>query len=158
MNKYVLNNQFDALDKRILKELSVNARMAFSQLATILNVSNSLIHQRIKKLEESNVIKRAVYQYDPELIGYDTTAYTQIMIVHAQYISSITEALKDIPEITECINIAGRYAILVKIHAVNNTHLRDIIYEKIQPIKGIESTSTTFAFETAFRRPVAIEL
>ncbi|MEL7020223.1 MAG: Lrp/AsnC ligand binding domain-containing protein, partial [Bacteroidota bacterium] len=61
-----------------------------------------------------------------------------------------------IPEIVECVNTAGRYALLLKIYARNNQHLRDIIYEKILPITGIEGTNSTISFETAFVRNVPL--
>ena len=47
---------------------------------------------------------------------------------------------------------------MVKIFATNNRHLRDIIYEKIQPIDAVEGTNTTISFETAFSRTVPITL
>ncbi len=150
--------QFDALDLRILQELSVNARIPYSSLAEQLKVSNSLIHQRIKKLQESGVLEQPVYQLNFELLGYETSAFTQIMVTNVRFIPDIINALEQIPEIVECVNIAGRYALIVRILAYNNTHLRDVIYDKIQTIKGIEGTNTTFAFETSFRRPASVGL
>lgn len=151
-----MENQFDALDLRILQELSRNARIAFSVLADQLKVSNSLIHQRVKKLQDSGVLEQPIYQLNSELLGYESSAYTQIMVTNAKHIDSIILKLEKIPEIVECTNIAGRYALLVKIQARNNTHLRDVIYDRIQTIEGVESTNTTFAFETSFRRPISV--
>lgn len=158
MSKHTLKNQFDPIDHRIMEELTSDARIAYSALAQKLNVSNSLVHQRIKKLEESGVLRSSHFQLDASLLGYETIAFTQIMISHVRYIDEIIDILKEIPEIVECLNTAGRYAIVVKIFAVNNTHLRDLIYEKIQSIKGVEATNTIFTFDTAFNRPVALEL
>jgi Lrp/AsnC family transcriptional regulator for asnA, asnC and gidA len=76
------------------------------------------------------------------------------MLSNAKYHRQVEGALKNIPEIVECVNISGRYALLVKIFAKNNRHLRDIIYEKIHAIEGIEGTNSTFSFETAFVRNV----
>ena len=158
MEKHVLKNNFDAIDIRILSELSSNARMPFSVLAKKLNVSNSLIHQRVKRLEEMNVLKNAVYLLDSEMIGYEAFAYTQIMVTHAKYLPLVISTLEKIKEIVECVNIAGRYALMVKIYAINNRHLRDVIYEKIQTIEGIEGTNTLMSFETSFRRTVSLDI
>ncbi len=152
----MIENKFDALDLRILKELSLNARIAFSALAEQFNVSNSLVHQRIKKLNDSGVLQQPIYQLDAEILGYQTSAFTQIMIENPRFIGNVIKALEKIPEIVECTNIAGRYALIVRIYATNNTHLRDVIYDKIQTIKGVEGTNTTFAFETSFRRPMTV--
>ncbi len=153
-----MENKFDALDLRILKELSKNARVVYSTLAEKLNVSNSLIHQRVKKLHDSEVLEQPVYQLNADILGYETTAFTQIMVTNVRFIDDVIKQLEEIPEIVECTNIAGRYALLVRIFALNNTHLRNVIYDKIQTIKGVEGTNTTFAFETSFRRPICVDL
>lgn len=156
MNNKVLDNQFDALDRRIIKELADNSRIVFSQLAEKLNVSNSLVHQRVKKLEETGVFVKPVYQLDEIVLGYETSAFIQIMITHVDYLKSVAEELKKIPEVVECFNVAGRYALMVRIFTVNNAHLRDILYDRIQTIKGVEGTNTIFCFRTQFRRPIHV--
>ncbi len=157
LNKSTLENQFDALDRRIIKELSDNSRIVFSQLAEKLNVSNSLVHQRVKKLEESGVFVKPIYQLDEMVLGYETSAFIQIMVTHVDYLDKVIEALKKIPEVVECFNVAGRYAIMVKIFTINNAHLRDILYDRIQTIKGVEATNTIFCFKTQFRRAPHVE-
>lgn len=150
------DEQFDSLDFQIVAQLSSNARIPFSQLAEDLGVSNSLIHQRVKKLKESGLLLDPVYRLNPETLGYETSAYCMLILAQSQDIREVVHALENIPEITECVNIAGRYDMMVRIYAENNSHLRDIIYEKIQSIKGVEGTNTVIAFETAFSRSVPI--
>ena len=149
-------NQFDPIDVLILKELTVDARIPFIQLSKKLKVSNTLIHQRLKKMKESGILKHATVQLDPWKLGYETSAFTQIMLTNSKQHKMVEKELSKIPEIVECVNIAGRYAILVKIFAKNNRHLRDLIYERIQPIEGVEGTNTTISFETAFVRNVPL--
>lgn len=148
--------QLDAFDRRILIELTEDARTPYTQLAKKLKVSNTLIHQRIKKLKSSGLLKKASFNLDPWKLGYQTSAYTQIMLENSKFHRNVEEALSGIPEIVECVNIAGRYALLVKIYAVDNRHLRDVIYEKIHTIDGVEGTNTTISFETAFRRNIPL--
>jgi len=148
----------DAFDHRIVDELTKDARVPLVQLAKKLKVSNTLIHQRIKKLKEVGLLLNASYRLDPWKLGYKTSAYTQIMLSNSKHHRRVTEDLAKIPEITQCVNISGRYALMVRIFAYNNRHLRDIIYEKIQPLDGVEGTNTTISFETAFSRNVPIEV
>jgi Lrp/AsnC family transcriptional regulator, regulator for asnA, asnC and gidA len=148
--------QLDPIDRRILHELTKDARLPYTQLAKKLRVSNTLVHQRIKKLRESGVLRQAVYKVDPWKLGYQTSAFTQIILADPKHHRQVEHELAKIPEIVECVNIAGRYEIMVKIYATNNRHLRDIIYEKIQIIEGVEGTNTTIAFETAFDRGVPL--
>jgi Lrp/AsnC family transcriptional regulator for asnA, asnC and gidA len=152
----MLENQFDPIDILILKELTKDARIPYVKLAQKLKVSNTLVHQRIKKFKEGGLLKKAVYQLDELLLGYETSAYCQIMLTNAKLHRDVEQELEKIPEIVECVNIAGRYALIVKIFAKNNRHLRDVVYEKIQPIEGVEGTNTIISFERAFVRNVPL--
>lgn len=150
-------NQLDAIDRRILNELTSDARVPYVQLAKKLKISNTLVHQRIKKMLELEIIGNAKYVVDPWKLGFRTSAYTQIMLTDSKLLSEVVIKLSKIMEIVECVNISGRYALLVKIFARNNRHLRDIIYEKIHTIDGIDGTNTTISFETSFSRNVPLE-
>ena len=150
--------KLDAIDRLILNHLTENARIPYKQLAEKIEVSNTLVHQRVQKLKDAGILTSPTYTLDPWTLGYRTAAYTQIMLIDAKQHAQVEEELYKIPQIVECVNISGRYALLVKIYAQHNRHLRDIIYEKIHPIDGVEGTNTTISFENAFRRnPPLIE-
>lgn len=150
--------QLDPLDTEILEALTTDARIPFSQLALQLKVSNSLIHQRVRKLKTAGVLREPIFQVSPEQLGYETCAFVQIMVTDGRRVYDVVALLREIPEIVECANIAGRYAIMAKVYAFNNTHLRDIVYERIQVIEWVEGTNTVVAFETPFSRGVALGL
>jgi len=48
----------------------------------------------------------------------------------------------------------GRYDLMVRLYAVNNRHLQDIVHDRIQSIPGVEGTNTMVAFEVSFERQV----
>lgn len=152
-----MENQLDTFDYRILDALSKDARIHFTKLAEQLNVSNSFIHQRFKKLRDMEVLTHAVYRLDPEKLGYSTAAYVQIILDHARRMKAIVEEIKQIQEVVECVNLAGRYDLMLKIYARDNSHLRDIIYDNLQTLDGVEGTNTVIVFETNFLRPVPVE-
>ncbi len=151
-------NTLDAIDRRIIEKLTADARIPLSNLAKQLKVSNTLIHQRVKKLNSRGILGKASFKLDPSILGYETSAYTQIKLDSYEKRFKIEEEVKSIPEIVECVNISGEYAILVKIYARNNRHLRDIIYDKIQTINGVSTTNTIVAFETNFVRNVPLQI
>lgn len=151
-----MENQLDSFDYRILDVLSNDARTPFTQLAEKLKVSNSFIHQRFRKLKEAGVLTRAVYRLDPEKLGFSTCAYVQVVLDHAKHLRHTVAGIEKIHEIVECVNLAGRYDLMVKIYARDNSHLRDIIYDKVQLLEGVEGTNTVIVFETNFLRPVPV--
>jgi len=153
MNKEV-ENQIDSTDIRILEALMDDGRIAYSSLAEQIGSSNTLIHQRVKKMREIGVLDKPVFLVSPEKSGYDTCAFVLIIAKESRDILTIIEGLKLIPEVVSCISIMGRYDLMVRIYAVNNRHLQDIVHDKIQSIPGVEGTNTMVAFEVSFERQI----
>ncbi|MFL0093718.1 Lrp/AsnC family transcriptional regulator [Tenacibaculum maritimum] len=152
-----MNNQFDYVDKQILLKLRLDARKPYSKIAEELKVSNSLIHQRIKKLTQEGVIKNAEFILDERKLGYKTKSYTGIKLREARFAKSVMKELSKIEEIIECNFVSGSYAIFVLIFARDNEHLQKILYDNIHLINGVAGTDTFICFDTGFKRNIPIE-
>lgn len=151
-----VENQIDSTDIRILEALMEDGRIAYSALADEIGSSNTLVHQRVKKLRDHGILKKPVFLVSPVHAGYDTTAFVLIIAKEASDINDIIAALKKIPEVVNCISIMGRYDLMVRVYAVNNRHLQDIVHDKLQAIPGVEGTNTMVAFEVSFERQISI--
>ena len=147
-------NQIDSTDLRILQSLIDDGRIPYSTLAEEIGSSNTLVHQRVKKLKDLGILTKPVYLVSPEKSGYDTCAFVLMIARESSDIPSIIHALKDIPEVVSCDSIMGRYDLMVRIYAVNNRHLQDIVHDKLQSIRGVEGTNTMVAFEVSFERQI----
>lgn len=142
----------DEIDKNILGELQADAEKPYVQIAKSLNISNSLVHQRIARLKQSGIIETTQVNLSEKGLGYESSAFTGVILKEDPTSKNIIEALKMIPEIIECYYISGQYTLFLKIVARNNEHLREILYEKIDAIPGILRTETTINFGTVFKR------
>ncbi|AEW87112.1 AsnC family transcriptional regulator [Flavobacterium columnare NBRC 100251 = ATCC 23463] len=151
-----LNKIIDYINKKIIEKLSLDGRFAYSELAKELNISNSLVHQRIKKMQEAGIIKGFSIKLDAKAMGYETITYTGIATKEARYSYSIAERLKEIPEVVECHFVSGKYALFLKIVATNNEEFRKILYEKIHIIEGVGSTDSFISFGSAFEKEIPI--
>lgn len=147
-------NQIDSTDLRILQSLIDDGRIPYSTLAEEIGSSNTLVHQRVKKLKDLGILTKPVYLVSPEKSGYDTCAFVLMIAKESSDIPSIIHALKDMPEVVSCVSIMGRYDLMVRIYAVNNRHLQDIVHDKLQSIPGVEGTNTMVAFEVSFERQI----
>lgn len=153
---YPMKSQFNYIDLQILSNLRLDARKPFSKIAEELKVSNSLIHQRIKKLTQEGVIKNAEFILDEKKIGYKTKSYTGIRLREARFAKNVMDELYKIKEITECFYVSGNYAIFILVFAFDNEHLQKILYEKIHLINGVAGTDTFICFENGFKRNIPI--
>lgn len=151
-----MDNQFDYVDQQILIKLREDARKPYSQIAQDLKISNSLVHQRIKKLIADGVIKNAEFILDEKKLGYNTKSYTGIRLREARFAEAVMEELSRIDEIVECNYVSGNYAIFILIFAKDNEHLKDILYEQVHLINGVAGTDTFICFDTGFKKNVPI--
>jgi len=146
----------DEFDISILKELEKDGRMAFSAIATNLKISNTMVHQRINRMIEQGVIGGIKPIIQEKKMGYDWASFTGITLNKDSDSDRIIEALKEIPEITECYYVTGSFTLYIKIIAKNHEHMRRILYEKIDSIPGIAKTDSIIELGCAFKRNITL--
>lgn len=149
------HHHLDALDKKILQLVAQDARIPFLEVARSCKVSGAAIHQRIQKLTNLGVLKGSHFDIDPEKIGYETCAYIGLYLKDPGDFDQVVEALKEIPEVVECHYTTGGFDMFIKIYALNNHHLLNIIHDKLQPL-GLQRTETVISFHSAFERQLPV--
>ncbi len=70
----------DELDTRILQQLAKNARQSYREIARKIHVSTGTVLTRIKRLEETGIIRGYTAMLDTERLGYQLTALTEIVV------------------------------------------------------------------------------
>ncbi|HEY9551267.1 MAG TPA: Lrp/AsnC ligand binding domain-containing protein [Prevotella sp.] len=149
------HHQLDHLDKKILKLVAEDARIPFLEVARACNVSGAAIHQRIQKLTNLGILKGSQFIIDPERIGYETCAYIGLYLKDPAKFDEVVEELKKIPEVVECHYTTGGYDMFIKLYALNNHHLLDVIHDKLQPL-GLSRSETIVSFNAVIDRQVPI--
>ena len=145
----------DKLDRKILGLIAEDARIPFLEVARSCNVSGAAIHQRIQKLTNLGILLGSQFLIDPEKIGYETCAYIGLNLKNPENFDSVVEELKNIPEVVECHYTTGDFDMFIKIYAVNNHHLLNIIHDKLQPL-GLARSETIISFNSAIDRQLPI--
>ncbi len=148
--------QFDELDRKILKLLINNARKPYLEIARECNVSGASIHQRIQKLTSLGLIQGFETQISPASLGYDTCAYVGFALSDPLRTEEVVAELRKVPEIVEVHYTTGQYDLLAKLYARNNSHLLQIIRDRIFVLNA-GRTETLISFKEEFHRQVPIE-
>ena len=149
------HHRLDYLDKKILRLIAEDARIPFLEVARACNVSGAAIHQRIQKLTNMGILKGSQFIIDPEKIGYETCAYIGLYLKDPEKFDQVVEGLKRIPGVVECHYTTGGFDMFIKIYAMNNHHLMNIIHDKLQPL-GLSRSETIISFNAAINRPLPI--
>ena len=150
-----MGHVLDSLDRKILELIAQDARTPFLEVARACNVSGAAIHQRIQKLVSTGVILGSQFVLNPEKLGYETCAYVGLYLKDPSDFDDVVEKLKEIPEVVECHYTTSGFDMFIKIYALNNHHLLNIIHDKLQPL-GLSRSETIISFNSAFCRQLPI--
>ena len=152
-NKKIL---IDGLEKVILKALMTNARESINEIAKTAGISGAAVHQRLKKLEKTNLISGSQLVINPKVLGYKTMAFIGIYLDKAIRNPEAVKKLEKIPEVIECHYTTGNWSILIKILCEDNQHLMNVLNHKIQTIEGVSRTETFISLNQQIKRQIQI--
>ena len=92
--------KIDDIDRKILDILIDNTRTPFTDIAKRLLISAGTVHVRVKKLEDSGIIKGSSLNLDYNLLGYNFVAYIGVLADRSGQSYDILDSLKKIPNVT----------------------------------------------------------
>jgi len=100
------------LDKRILSVLLEDGRASCREVARILGVSPATVAKRLKKLENSGLVKGYTALLDHEKLGYDITVITAITVSGGKLLEVEREIAK-LPGVCAVYDVTGPVDVMV---------------------------------------------
>jgi len=141
-----MKSKIDTIDLEIIKHLSSNAKISYTDLASRILVSPSTVHVRVKRLEDLGIIKNFTIRIDYSKLGFSFTAYLGVFLDQAKSIDNVVKVLKEIPQITVIDFTTGQFSIFCKIRAMDSAAARKVL-KRIHTIDGISRTETFISME-----------
>jgi Lrp/AsnC family transcriptional regulator, leucine-responsive regulatory protein len=138
----------DKVDLGILRLMQENARITNADLARELNMAPSGVLERVKKLEQKNVILQYTTRLNPAPLHQKLLAFVFMKAADGLGCSTTGKELAKIPEVQEVHNIAGEDCYLVKIRTADSASLMELMRNHFSKIPNILSTRTTIVLET----------
>ena len=151
----------DTIDVKILEVLQDNARVSISELSKQVNLSLSAVSERLKKLENSNIIEQYTTVLNPSAMEKDLSAIMMISMEDPSDTDEFRRMVQEQDEILECHYITGTYDYVLKITTKNMSTLEQLM-NKIKSINSIKHTETNVIFSTVKNKhsvmPIATKL
>jgi Lrp/AsnC family leucine-responsive transcriptional regulator len=138
----------DSVDLQILNLMQTNAKIANVELARQLEMAPSAVLERVKKLEQKEVIKGYTTRIDPSAVQQKLLAFIFIKATDGMGSSETARCIAEIPEVQEVHHIAGEDCFLIKIRTTDSASLMNIMRTRLSSIPRIVSTRTTIVLET----------
>lgn len=137
----------DRTDYEILACLKENARENATNIGAKINLSTSAVIERIKKFENSGLIKQYTIVINQQAVGGELTAFISVRLEHPKYYENFVEVVNSHNSITECYYIAGDFDFILKVITKTAQSLEDIL-NYIKSIDGVSLTRTSVVLST----------
>ncbi len=141
--------EIDPINRKILEELVVDARISMTDLARKVGLSKTPVALRVRQMEEMGLIKGYRAMLSPIKLGLTHVTYVTVKVsdTRQKALQQFNEAVRQIPEIEECYLIAGGFDYQIKVRSRDMTHFRRIMAEKISELPYVSWTTSYVAME-----------
>lgn len=153
MNKSIITEQttkeqipISKIDLSILRLLQQNALITFKEIADKIHLSTSAIHERIKRLERSGVIKQYTALVDQAKVnkGLMVIVYVSLKAHSKTAGAKFIKQIHELDEVIECYNISGEFDFMLKVVAENMDAYYDFHVNKLSQSENIGNVQSVF--------------
>ena len=144
----------DDKDRQILRLLQEDMTKSYKAIAGELGIPVTTVYNRVKKMEEKEVILGYKPILDPVKLGLPTTSFLLITMRFKDpmnnplNINTIAMKIATYEKVQEVHIVAGDWDILVKLKTKNVQEIGDFINKDLRNIEGVEKCLSSIAFST----------
>jgi len=138
----------DARDRQILRLVQQDATLAQAEIARQVGLSTAAVHERLKKLEASGVIRRWTAIVDPAAVGIQVTAFVEVFLEHPRFEGAFLERLRELDQVLECHHVTGEFSLLLKVRVRDMAGLQHLLLEQLGSHEGVRQTRTAVVLST----------
>ncbi|PIC69206.1 transcriptional regulator [Sporosarcina sp. P16b] len=121
--------ELDNIDFKILRLLSKNSRIQWKDLGEQIHMTGQAVGNRIKKLENSGVIKAFSLEVDEMKVGLSYTAFIIIYMKTANH-DAFIRFMNDCKEVVEVHRVSGEGCYHIKVK-LNHQEQLNLFLDKI---------------------------
>ena len=116
----------DDLDQRIVAALAANSRMSLKELAGHVQLSSPSVSERLRRLEERDVIGAFTVEIAPKSLGYSLQAIVHIKPLPGK-LQMVERLIRETPEIIECDKVTGDDCFIARLCARSMDQIDEIL-------------------------------
>jgi DNA-binding Lrp family transcriptional regulator len=145
-----MSEKLDKIDLKILKILQENSKITNLDLSKKIGLSPAPTLERVKKLENSNVIESYHAKINPQSIGLNVKTFVLVSLAWQKEnaLNNFLDKIRQIEEITECYIITGEADFLIKIVCKDIPTYEQLLFKTLSQIEEIERLKTLMTLST----------
>jgi Lrp/AsnC family transcriptional regulator, leucine-responsive regulatory protein len=148
------NGELDDVDKKLLRTLSQESRIAAAALAPIVGLTRQAVTERMERLRQDGVIQRFTLSIAPEKQGLSVRAFIAITLMPACSEAQechVIDLLEQNCWVQECYRVTGDDYFQARVVAPDISDIRQLVLD-LRATGVVQSTRTMLALETLFEK------
>jgi Lrp/AsnC family leucine-responsive transcriptional regulator len=144
-----MSEPLDALDRKLLRLLQQDGRIANVDLAERVGLSPTATSERVKRLTREGIIAGYGARLDPQKLGRGFLVFVEVTLdkttpdVFDRFASAVTRA----PDVLECHLVAGGFDYLIKTRVADMAAYRVFLGDVLLSLPGVRETRTYAVME-----------
>ena len=147
--------KLDRIDRKILAAMQRNGRISNLELADMVGLSPTPCSRRVRRLEESGLIRAHVTLLDQAMLGLKLTAYIGIsMDRHTpDRFENFEAQVREYPEVMECSVVTGQSSdYLLKAVVPDMAYYERFLLGRLTRIEGVTGVHSSFELRRVVQR------
>lgn len=136
----------DQIDRQIITHLQYDGRLAFTDIAANLGLSEGAVRRRVKRLRDAGLLQ-VVGIVEPHILGWNAAAMIGVTVQPGK-IDAVADQVAQFPEVSYLFMASGGFDLFVEVFCRDNTHLVSFLNNKLQIVTGVLRTETFMLLKT----------
>lgn len=147
----ILHTGIDLIDRKLMRELTSDARLTVAELGRRIGLSPSATAERLRRLESLRFIRGYRADLNLQALGLTITAFVRLTCEGTRY-KPFLKFLPTLEAVQECHHLTGNDAFLLKVALSSMAELEDLI-ERLLPY-GSPTTSMVLSTPLERKQPL----
>jgi len=142
--------KFDKIDRKILDILQADGRITNAQLSKDIGLSPAPTLERVKKLENTGIIKSYHAKLDTAKIDLGVSTYVMVSLKahNKSNIDVFIDAINGVDEIIECNHVTGSHDFILKVITKDIASYQKLMLERVSEIEVVDSMQSMVILST----------
>jgi Lrp/AsnC family transcriptional regulator, leucine-responsive regulatory protein len=142
--------KLDKFDRAIVQVLQLDGRIANSELAERVNLSESACLRRVRALEQAGLIEGYTAILNQQKAGCPVNVFVNITLDKQDEtdLRRFEEAVRKIPEVMECYLMTGDYDYVVRVVVADTADFERVHSKFLTRLPSVARVHSSFALRT----------
>ncbi|AWF80375.1 Lrp/AsnC ligand binding domain-containing protein [Microbulbifer sp. JMSA004] len=141
--------ELSTIDRNILRVLQKNGRTSYAELARQVGLTATPCVERVKRLENDNVIQGYTALINPEYLDAALVVFVQIRLNRSAQdaFEEFRNAVAALPEVQECYLVSGNFDYLIKARVADMSAYRKFYGETLLTLPEVQECTSYVVME-----------